>query len=354
MENTNNTVKRSYAKYVFLDVVNFSKRSAEAQSEIVQHLVRLVRESLALHDIKADEHCILIPTGDGMCIALLNQAIDYDKHIQLALTILGLLVKHNSEIEDESRRFDLRFGINQNTDILVTDINDRNNVAGAGINLAARIMSKADAGQILVSDSVFQELQPSEAYMGKFKEFTASAKGVSFRVHQYVAESYQGLNTVVPSAFISVQPKKTLSEETAYYFEHAISLRQMFLKIKGSTFFSNDAAVVLLARLANDSLRKSKTTEVQGEPSPRTHGAGKLTVEEQYEYYASQDFWTLDDAANFIVHGDSAWGSLRLNDFAECFEYSDYLRHYAFLNAQGVKKLQEDWPTIAHALHSDE
>jgi len=162
MENQTEVIRR-LAKYIFIDVVQFSKRSAEAQSDIVKSFNEIVHQVLDKHNVNKDndDDCILIPTGDGMCISLLSQDLPYDTHIQIALSTLKSISEHNEATENETRRFQVRIGINQNTDILVTDINGRKNVAGAGINMASRVMDKADGGQILVSQAVHHELQPS-------------------------------------------------------------------------------------------------------------------------------------------------------------------------------------------------
>ena len=227
METSKIEVIRRYAKYIFLDVVLFSNRSAEAQSDIVTQLNGIVRQSLEKHGVNSDD-CILIPTGDGMCIAIISLNIQYDIHIQISLSILALLNAYNKAKPDKSRQFQVRIGINQNTDILVTDINERKNIAGAGINMASRIMDKADWGQILVSQTVYDELQPSEAYMDKFKPFNALAKhNLNFRVYQYTADGYPGLNCEIPNEFVKKEVSEDkLSKIVAYYLAHAIRQKQ--------------------------------------------------------------------------------------------------------------------------------
>lgn len=157
METDEPQVTRRFTKYVFLDVVGFSKRTAEDQARIVRRLNTIVTESLASHEIDEEDR-IVIPTGDGMCIALIGRHPAYDVHLQLALSILKSLHTHNRETPERARRFLVRVGINQNTDILVHDANGRLNVAGAGINDASRVMGSADGNQILVGRAVFDEL----------------------------------------------------------------------------------------------------------------------------------------------------------------------------------------------------
>ena len=114
-------VIRRYAKYIFLDVVQFSKRNAEPQSDIIKSLNAIVRQSLNSKHVRAED-CILLPTGDGMCIALpFNPTLPYDIHIQIALNILELLDLYNKSTTDVARQFQIKIGLNQNTDILFTD-----------------------------------------------------------------------------------------------------------------------------------------------------------------------------------------------------------------------------------------
>src|SRR5688572_2581871 len=110
------------AKYIFLDIVGFSLgRSVEAQTDLVHTLNQLVRDALAAHEITSSQ-LLLLPTGDGICIALLNREDPFDIHLQIALSLLERLHKYNESVEDEMRKFQVRIGINANTDNLVTDI----------------------------------------------------------------------------------------------------------------------------------------------------------------------------------------------------------------------------------------
>src|SRR5687768_3731812 len=126
------------AKYIFLDVVDFTRsRSVEAQSDIVHSLNQIVKSSVDDNSIP-DENRIFLPTGDGICVALLNieclQNIEpaYDSHLRIALGILKRLEEHNASIEDAQRKFNVRIGINENIDNVVIDINGNRNVAGDG------------------------------------------------------------------------------------------------------------------------------------------------------------------------------------------------------------------------------
>lgn len=196
------------AKYVFIDVVSFTyKRSVEAQSRIVQVLNQLVKDSVRELSIP-DEHLLYIPTGDGICIAILKYENPLDVHLQLALHILERLQKYNDATKGEAYKFKVRIGINENTDNLITDINDRPNIAGAGINMAARIMDKADGNQILVGQSVYERLHQREKYASAFRSHRMTIKHENvLDVHQFKSDEYVGLNTKEPDSFKPADPE---------------------------------------------------------------------------------------------------------------------------------------------------
>ncbi|MFH0342045.1 MAG: hypothetical protein ACHBNF_07905 [Chromatiales bacterium] len=107
-------------KYVFLDVVSYSvNRSVEAQTAIIATLNKIVRKNLAACRVSG-EKCILLPTGDGLCIALLDPADQVDVHLQVSFSILRLLGTYNRNQKESDRRFEVRIGINESSDNLVT------------------------------------------------------------------------------------------------------------------------------------------------------------------------------------------------------------------------------------------
>src|SRR5665647_3325223 len=181
----------AYVRYVFLDTVEFTKKSVEAQSDVVEMLNTTVISALEAVSVSLDQ-TILIPTGDGIAIALTGDA-DINVNFRLALEILRLIAKHNATTDDSMRRFEVRIGINENHDNLVVDVNGKQNVAGLGISMAQRIMDKADGGQILVGHSVFEVLRGREKYLSSFRRYEATGKhGITFSVHQFVADDAQG------------------------------------------------------------------------------------------------------------------------------------------------------------------
>jgi hypothetical protein len=336
------------AKYIFLDIVGYTRnRSVEAQSDIVKELNDIARNAVESQGFNSDK-VIYIPTGDGMCIALLNVTDPFDAHMQIALSILSAVNKHNAQAPDKMRQFAVRIGINENVDNLIEDVNGRRNLAGAGISTAQRIMDKADGGQILVSQSVFDSLNPREKYMSKFKPFDGVTKqGQKLRVHQYVQENIEGLNTKSPSTFMTPVERK-LSKVAAYYFAHALKNRE-FLR-------SNDrdqyARVVLLWFLAWDSVGKLEQTDIAPYkpmlplfpedteilPIP-TKAFGFFSLANQLLLLEKIPFWINCKFAE-LIQESSDLGSWTFKYFEN--PYNGPL----FVNAEGKEKLKREWPDI--------
>jgi class 3 adenylate cyclase len=329
---------RRYAKYVFLDVVQFSTKSAEAQSDVVCNLNTIVRGSLAELRIE-EEYTLLLPTGDGMCIALISSTLTYDMHMRMALVILKSIDEFNkTDSIPESRRFQIRIGLNQNTDILIKDINDRPNIAGAGINLASRVMDKADGGQILVSQTVYDELQPSEVYSAKFHRFDAIGKhDQKFPVFQYVGTPYPGLSLSTPSEFAKSTEQPKLRPKDAYYFAHAISNRQFLADHQG--FGSEPYSLILLLWfLASDSYNKARATDVNPfQSSVLTFGD---SLDKQFESIEETNIKILEELSEYVT-------ITRFNKLIDCFEKEAvHPANFLFISAKGKEKLKKVSPKI--------
>ena len=216
-----NTALTASVKYIYLDVVGFTRgRSVEAQVDIVNNINRIVRETILNHSVSHDKY-IVLPSGDGLCIAFRELPNPYDLPLLIAIEILKRLDTYNSGTEDEKRRFQIRIGISENVDNLVTDFNGRPNVAGAGINTARAIMEKADGGQILIGGNVFETLRHREKYATEaFRGYSIKTKhGQKYNVYQYIKHGHIGLNIDLPSAFlVKKQVEPRLTKFQAYYF----------------------------------------------------------------------------------------------------------------------------------------
>src|SRR6266536_3026865 len=132
---------------LFMDVVGYSKLLVNEQREVVHQLNQVVRKTAQVRKSDAGGKLISIPSGDGMALVFFESP---EEPVQCALGICRLLKNYP--------RLQLRMGVHSGPVDQIKDVNDRLNVAGAGINLAQRVMDCGDAGHILLSKRVADDL----------------------------------------------------------------------------------------------------------------------------------------------------------------------------------------------------
>ena len=135
------------AHLLLIDVVGYSKLLVNDQVESLQQLNRIVRGTDCFRAAEAKDKLIRLATGDGMAL-LFFENLEQPAHC--ALEIAQALQNH-PEIQ-------VRMGIHSGPINQVPDVNDRINIAGAGINVAQRVLDCGDAGHILLSKHVADDL----------------------------------------------------------------------------------------------------------------------------------------------------------------------------------------------------
>jgi hypothetical protein len=133
---------------LFIDIVGYSKLLIGEQSEVVQQLREIVAGSEQVRLAEEQGKLVSLPTGDGVALVFRDSA---EAPARCALEI-AQAVRSLPQLQ-------LRMGIHSGPVNLVTDMNNRTNVAGAGINIAQRVMDCGDAGHILVSKHVAEDLE---------------------------------------------------------------------------------------------------------------------------------------------------------------------------------------------------
>jgi len=144
---TESDVRLEIAHVLFIDIVDYSKLLINEQRESLQELNQIVRGTSVFQSAEAAEKLTRIPTGDGMAL-IFSTALDAP--VECALEI-GKALKSRPDLR-------VRMGIHSGPVSGVTDVNDRSNVAGGGINMAQRVMDCGDAGHILLSKRVADDL----------------------------------------------------------------------------------------------------------------------------------------------------------------------------------------------------
>jgi TolB-like protein/Tfp pilus assembly protein PilF len=135
------------AHILFLDVVGYSKLLVNEQREVLQQLNEVVRGAPQFRKSSAAGKLIRIATGDGMALVFFQSP---EEPVHCAMEIAKAL-KNYPHIR-------LRMGVHSGPVDQITDVNDQTNVAGVGINYAQRVMDCGDAGHILISKRVADDL----------------------------------------------------------------------------------------------------------------------------------------------------------------------------------------------------
>src|SRR5712692_7800430 len=141
-------VKFEIGHVLFIDIVGYSKLLINEQSEQIQRLKEIVRGTEQFRFAEAEGKLLRLPTGDGGALVFRTSP---EAPVRCAVEISQEL-KHHPELR-------VRMGIHSGPVNEITDLNEQANIAGAGINLAQRVMDCGDAGHILLSQHVVDDLQ---------------------------------------------------------------------------------------------------------------------------------------------------------------------------------------------------
>jgi TolB-like protein/class 3 adenylate cyclase/Flp pilus assembly protein TadD len=135
------------AHLLLIDVVGYSKLLVNEQIEVLQKLNQIVRATECFRAAEASDKLIRVPTGDGMALLFFRSP---EEPVRCALEISRALQGHS--------QFQVRMGVHSGPVNRVTDVNDKTNIAGSGINMAQRVLDCGDAGHILLSAHIAEDL----------------------------------------------------------------------------------------------------------------------------------------------------------------------------------------------------
>jgi TolB-like protein/Tfp pilus assembly protein PilF len=144
---TEENLKLEIGHVLFIDLVGYSKLLIEEQKKRLRQLTEVVLATRQVAEA-SNEQLVRLPTGDGMALVFRNSA---EEPAQCALQITQALKAH-PEVA-------VRMGIHSGPVSEVTDVSGRTNITGGGINMAQRVMDCGDAGHILLSKHVANDLQ---------------------------------------------------------------------------------------------------------------------------------------------------------------------------------------------------
>jgi TolB-like protein/class 3 adenylate cyclase/Tfp pilus assembly protein PilF len=141
-------IELEIAYVLFIDIVGYSKLVTSEQHRLLELLNRIVHDSEHFRAAEAKSRLISVPTGDGMALVFYNTP---EAPVECALEV--------NRAASEHPELKLRMGIHSGPVSGVVDVSGRSNIAGAGINIAQRVMDCGDAGHVLVSKHMAEDLE---------------------------------------------------------------------------------------------------------------------------------------------------------------------------------------------------
>jgi len=182
---------------LFIDIVGYSKLLNEEQKERLNQLTEIVLATTPVREA-TDEQLVRLPTGDGMALVFHHSA---EEPARCALEIAEALQMHPE--------LPVRMGIHSGPVNKVTDVSGRTNLAGAGINMAQRVMDCGDAGHILLSQHVADDLIHSRQWASRLRDLGECE--VKHGVHLHLVNLYAEPlgNAAVPTKFKAVRAAKS-------------------------------------------------------------------------------------------------------------------------------------------------
>jgi TolB-like protein/tetratricopeptide (TPR) repeat protein/class 3 adenylate cyclase len=191
-------IQLEIAHVLFIDIVGYSKLSINEQHAAVDELTRIVRLTEQFQKAEAADRLIKIATGDGMALAFYTSP---EAPAQCAVEISRALSGHP--------RLLLRMGIHSGPVSGVVDVNERANLAGAGLNMAQRVMDCGDAGHILLSKHVAEDLEEYEKWRPLLHDLGSCEVKHGVRVSVVNLYDDQFGNAKLPLKFETVQKRRS-------------------------------------------------------------------------------------------------------------------------------------------------
>jgi TolB-like protein/class 3 adenylate cyclase/Tfp pilus assembly protein PilF len=191
-------VQLEIAHILFIDIVGYSKLSSNDQHAAVEELNQIARASEQSLRAEATGRLIKIPTGDGMALVFYTSP---EAPAQCAVEISRALKEHS--------RLQVRMGIHSGPVSGVVDVTERANLAGAGINMAKRVMDCGDAGHILLSKHVAEDLEEYEKWRPLLRDLGSCEAKHGMRVSVVNLYDDQFGNAKLPRRFETLQKRRT-------------------------------------------------------------------------------------------------------------------------------------------------
>jgi adenylate cyclase len=347
-----NEVKLQIVHVLFLDIVGYSTHPTDEQQSLIDRLNQVVRSSDEFKKAAADDRLMKIPTGDGMALIFYNSP---EQPVVCAVEISRAL-KINSDLP-------VRMGVHSGPVSAVTDLNDRVNAAGIGINIAQRVMDCGDAGHILLSGRVAEDLQQYGRWRRHLHDLGELEVKHGERVHVFNFYNDEAGNSESPKKMgdakgekvatqLSAQPPSLTKKEPA---QKQVALCVLpFANRSGDAeqeYFSDGITEDIITDLSKVSalhiVSRNTAFTFKGKPIDVRQVAGQLNVSHVLEGSVRKAAGRVRITAQLIDGSNDSpvWAERYDRDLNDIFALQDEISH-AIVDALKVKLLPEEKKAI--------
>src|SRR5437016_3331402 len=337
------------AHVLFIDIVGYSTRRTDEQQALVDRLNQAVRSSNEFNRAAAAGRLKKIPTGDGMALIFHDSP---EQPVECAVEISRVL-KHHPDLP-------VRMGVHSGPVSDVTDVNGRVNAAGVGINVAQRLMDCGDAGHILLSKRVAEDLQQNGRWRPHLHDLGEVEVKHGERVHVFNFYTDDAGNSDRPKKLIQAKPEGgsavSSANKVAPKKERFSICVLPFANMSGDPeqeYFSDGISEDIITDLSKISalhvVSRNTAFTFKGKAVDVGQVAGQLKVSHVLEGSVRKAAGRVRITAQLIDTKNDVhlWAERYDRDLNDIFAIQDEISH-AIVDALKVKLLPEEKKAIEH------
>ncbi len=340
-------IKLEIVHVLFLDIVGYSRHPTDEQQSLIDQLNQAVRSSDEFKKAAAADRLIKIPTGDGMALIFYNSP---EQPVNCAVEISRALKNFSS--------LPVRMGVHSGPVSAVTDLNDRVNAAGVGINVAQRVMDCGDTGHILLSKRVAEDLQQYSRWRSHLHDLGEVEAKHGERIHIFNFYTDEAGNPDLPTKIGDAKPNyratKLPASKTAAKTQRPSICVLPFANMSGDPeqeYFSDGISEDIITDLSKISalhvVSRNTAFTFKGKAVDVGQVASQLKVNHVLEGSVRKAAGRVRITAQLIdaANDSHLWAERYDRDLNDIFAIQDEISH-AIVDALKVKLLPEEEKAI--------
>jgi len=321
---TKSDLEFEIAHLLLIDMAGYSKLLINEQIELLQELNQIVRSSECFRSAEASGKLNRVPMGDGMALLFFHSP---EEPVRCAFEISRALQDHP--------RIRLRMGVHSGPVNRITDVNDKTNFVGSGINVAQRVLDCGDAGHILLSGHVAEDLAQYRQWQPSLHDLGECEVKHGLRLHLFNLYKENLGNPQVPE---KLRRRRRWTQESDIVRPVSLPRRPRSLLVIALVVAGLAMVISSLTFFQRLSLRMTPST-----PPEETGSKGTLLIPEKSIAILPFENLSVDKANAYFADGIHDEILMRLSKIAD-------LKVISRTSTQHYKSAPENLPEIAKQL----